>query len=106
MFHLNSVLLDTTSMSPYIKKLTRFIYITDWTQNSADSVLSLANLNFELYLFYNNNTWLQIGHWVILLGWELIRNTFSQGKPLEFLPWMKNPNLLMPAMGFEPMSSQ
>ena len=23
--------------------------------------------NFKLYLFYNNNTWLQIGHEVILL---------------------------------------
>ena len=32
------------------------------------------NFNFKLYLFYNNNTRLQIGHAVILLGGESIRN--------------------------------
>ena len=63
-------------------------------------------LNFKLDLFYNNNTRLQIGQEVILLGGELVRNIFGQGKPLEFLPWMKNPNLLMPPMGFDPTTSQ
>ena len=53
------------------------------------------NLNFILYLFYNNNTQLQIGHKVILLDGEYIRNIFGQRKPLKFLPWMKNPNTLM-----------
>ena len=61
---------------------------------------------FKLYLFYNDNTRLQIGHEVILLGGEWIRNIFGQGEPLEFLPWMKTPNLLMPAVGFEPTTSQ
>ena len=65
-----------------------------------------CTLNFKLYLFYNNNTRLQIGHEVILLGGESLRDIFGQGKPLEFLPWMKNPNLLMPAVGFEPTTSQ
>ena len=40
------------------------------------------NFNFKLYLFYNNNTQLQIGHEVILLGGESIRDIFGQGKPL------------------------
>ena len=48
--------------------------------------------NFKLCLFYNNNTWLQIGHKVILLGGESIRNIFVQGKLLEFLPWIKISN--------------
>ena len=42
-----------------------------------------------------------------LVGWRInTKNIFGQGKPLEFLPWMKNPNLLMPAVGFEPTTSQ
>ena len=48
--------------------------------------------NFKLCLFYNNNTWLQIGHKVILLGGESIRNIFVQGKLSEFLPWIKISN--------------
>ena len=36
-------------------------------------------------------TWLQIGHEVILLGGEWIRNIFGQEKPLEFLHWIKKP---------------
>ena len=47
-----------------------------------------------------------IGHKVILLGGEWIRNIFGQGKPLEFLPWIKNLILLMPEVGFEPTTSQ
>ena len=47
-----------------------------------------------------------MGHKVILLGGESIRNIFDQGEPLEFLSWMKNPILLMPATGFEPTTSQ
>ena len=43
-------------------------------------------LTLKLYLFYNNNTRLQIGHEVILLGGEWIRTIFGQGIPLEFLP--------------------
>ena len=58
--------------------------------------------SFKLYSFYNNNIWLQIGQGVILLGGELIRNMFGQVKPLEFLPWIKSPILLMPAVGFIP----
>ena len=68
-------------------------------------MFSHMSQNFKLYLFYNN-TWLQIGHHVILLGGESIRNIFSQGKALEFLPWIKNPILLMLAGGFEPTTSQ
>ena len=60
----------------------------------------------KLYLFYNNNTRLQMDHKVILLGGESIRNISSQVKPLEFLPWIKNPILLMLAVEFEPMTSQ
>ena len=61
--------------------------------------------NFKLYLFQNNNTQLLIGQiGVILLGGESIRNIFGLRKPFEFLPWIKN--LLMPAVGFEPSSSQ
>ena len=60
--------------------------------------------NFKLYLFYNNNTWLQIDHNVIFLGG--FETFFGLGKPLEFLPQIKNPNLLMPAVEFEPMTSQ
>ena len=41
-----------------------------------------------------------------LVGWRINTKHFSQGKPLESLPWMKNPNLLMSADGFEPMTSQ
>ena len=63
-------------------------------------------LYFKLYLFYNSNTRQQIGRRMILLGGELIRNIFGQGKPLKFLPWIQNPILLMSAMGFEPMTSQ
>ena len=61
---------------------------------------------FKLYLFYNNNTRLQIGHGVILLGGESVGNNFSQEKPLEFLPWIKNLILFMPAVVFEPTTSQ
>ena len=43
---------------------------------------------------------------MILLVGELIRNIFSQGKSLEFLPWMKHPILLLSVVGFEPMTSQ
>ena len=46
-------------------------------------------LNF-IYLFYNNNTRLQVGHEVILLGDELVRNIFGRRKPLEFFPSIKN----------------
>ena len=56
--------------------------------------------NFKLYLFYNNDTRIQIGHEVILLGGEIIWNIFGKGKPLEFLPWIKNPNLPIPAVGW------
>ena len=69
---------------------------------------SYKTLNFKLYLsclFYNNNTWLQIGHKVILLGGELIRNIFGQGKPLSFLPWIKKPILLVAVVGFKPTTS-
>ena len=45
--------------------------------------------NFKLYLFYNNNTRLQIGHEVILLGGEWIQNIFRSGKTIEFPPRMK-----------------
>ena len=34
------------------------------------SVIEKKTLNFKLYLFYNNNIRLQIGHEVILLGGE------------------------------------
>ena len=34
------------------------------------SMFSLLLLNFKLYLFYKNNTWLQISHKVIVLGGE------------------------------------
>ena len=47
-----------------------------------------------------------MGHKVILLGGELIRNIFGHGNSLEFLPWIKNPNLLMLALGFEPTTSR
>ena len=57
---------------------------------------------FKSYSFYNNNTRLQIYHEMILLGGEPIRNIFGQGKPWKFLPWIKNPIQLMPAVGFEP----
>ena len=67
-------------------------------------MLYMLYKNFKLYLFYNNNTWLQIGQEV--LGEELVRNIFDQGKLLEFLPWIKNPILLMPAVRFEPTTSQ
>ena len=57
------------------------VYLTAECLFSCESVavLAVANLarhmifkllNFKLYLFYNNNTWLQIGHKVILLGGE------------------------------------
>ena len=36
-----------------------------------------------------------------LVGWRIDYNIFGQEKPLEFLPWIKTPNLLMPAVGFE-----
>ena len=62
--------------------------------------------NFKLPLFDNNNTWLQTGHEVILLSGESIGNIFGQGKPLEFLPWIKNIILLMLAVGFKPTTSQ
>ena len=62
-------------------------------------------LNKKKYFFYNNSTQLQMGPKVILLGGELIKNIFSQGKPLEFHPWVKN-SILMPAVGFEPTTSQ
>ena len=41
-----------------------------------------------------------------LVGWIWIRNIFGQGKPLEFLPWIKNLILLMPAVGLKPSTSQ
>ena len=63
-------------------------------------------IGLKLYLFYNNTTRLQIGHEVILLGGESIRNIFSQGKPSEVLTGLKNPILLMSAVGFEPTISQ
>ena len=54
-------------------------------------------LNFKLYLFYNNNTWLQIGNTVILLGWEQIRNIFWSGKTIVISSLDKeNPILLKP----------
>ena len=58
------------------------------------------------YLFYNNSTWLQIGHKVIMLGGE--RNTihFRLGKTIEISSLDKKPILLMPAVGFEPTTSQ
>ena len=61
------------------------------------------SLEFPLNLtFYNNNTWTNRPRGD-LVEWRLkIRNIFSQGKPLEFLPWVKKPVLLMPAVGFEP----
>ena len=40
-----------------------------------------------------------------LVGWRINTKHFRQGKPLEFLPWMKNSNLHMPAVGSEPMTS-
>ena len=71
-----------------------------------ESITDFFKKNFKLYLFYNYNTLLQMCHKVILLGGESIRNIFGQGKPLEFLPWIKNPILLIPAVGFEPTTSQ
>ena len=70
------------------------------------TLIKQFNMYFKLYLFYNNNTQLQIGHEVIFFGEEWIGNIFGQEKPLEFLPWMKNPNLIMPAVEFKPMTSQ
>ena len=52
--------------------------------------------NFKIYLFYNINTRLQIGHKVMLLGGE---------KPLKFL-WMNIPIQFMSAVGFESTTSQ
>ena len=51
--------------------------------NLITKILILWQKDFylSLYLFYNNNTWLQIGHAVIFLGCELVRNIFGQGKP-------------------------
>ena len=70
-------------------------------------VTVLPFVYFKLYLFYNKNTWLQVVHEVILLGGELVANIFRQGKPLKISSlYKKNPILLMPAVGFEPMSSQ
>ena len=42
----------------------------------------------------------------MLLGGELVRNIFSEGKPFEFLLWIKNPILLVQAVGFESTTSQ
>ena len=41
-----------------------------------------------------------------LAGWRINTKHFRSGKPLEFLPWMEKPNLLMPAVGFDPTTSQ
>ena len=43
---------------------------------------------------------------LILLGGELIRKFTIREKTLEFLPWIKNPILLMLAVGFKPTTSQ
>ena len=59
-----------------------------------------------IFFYFTTIAPLQIGHKVILLVGELIRNIFSQGKPLVFLLWIKNPNLLMPAVGFKPTTFQ
>ena len=61
----------------------------------------LLILNLKLYLFYNNNTWRQIGHQVILLGEELVRNIFGQGETLEFLPWIKKPYPMHASCGIQ-----
>ena len=52
----------------------------------------------KFYSFYNSNTQLQIGHNAILMGGGKVRNIFSWGKLLKFLPWIKNPIRLMPAV--------
>ena len=38
--------------------------------------------------------------------WRIDKKHFRSGKPLEVFPWIKNPNLLMPAVGFEPTTFQ
>ena len=48
----------------------------------------------------------KIRHKVILLGEENKCETFSQGTPLECLFCIENPILLMPAVGFEPATSE
>ena len=73
----------------------------------ASIVLLGTFFNFKLYLFHNNNTQLQIGHEVILLGGDFtFSNIFDHRKPLKCLPWIKTPILLKPAVGFEPTTSQ
>ena len=37
-----------------------------------------------------------------LFRWRINTTLFWLGKPLKFLPWIRNPILLMPAVGFEP----
>ena len=63
--------------------------------------------NLFTYLFYNNNTRLQIGRKVILLGGGKKMKHFWPGKSIgiSFLD-KKNPILLMPTVGFEPTTSQ
>ena len=71
--------------------------------------MMLWKISFMFKLYNNNignNTQLQIGHKVILLGGESIRHIFGQGKPLELLPWIINPILLVPAVTFELTASQ
>ena len=51
--------------------------------------LTYKTLNCIYFTTITMITRLQIGHKVILLGGELIRNIFSKGKPSEFLPWIK-----------------
>ena len=73
------------------------MYILYWNNNvlflSHLSYLLVKNLN--LYLFENNNTWLQMGHEVILARKNIGNSSLE-----------KNPILLMPAVGFAPTTSK
>ena len=42
----------------------------------------------------------------VFVGWRMITTIFWQGKPLNCLPCMKNPILLMLVVGFEPTTPQ
>ena len=73
--------------SRWVLKFNKTIYYFYVMKHVKD--LQIFVVRVKLYLFHNNNTWLQIGHGVILLGGKLVRNIFGQGKPLAFLPWIK-----------------
>ena len=59
------------------------------TNDSLRCYKTIAIFNFKRYLFYNNNTRLQIGHEVILSGGELIRTFSVRENHWNFFPGWK-----------------